>query len=829
MKKKALSALCIAFLMCSITGCSSKNTGELFQDRINSAVKERSEINSDSDYISYEADLSAGRLTDGHYSHAGLQVDTDGTGTDETAGKAAVSLSQNSMLNVHYYLDEAHRNEITDPYHDFIRLAPGQSLYAVAEKKSGSSPEKYSFSTFRVYSIKDGKKDLVSDEYDEKTGLFFTAPDKCDGLEFSAGPVGKYENKELTLSDYYTDDTFAHIDAGGKWNVGGKEFSAGKAETGPFGLYSVKYEFDSDKYFFVSSEPKYSFLNENSVGFRSTSASDDISEYSVELHPYISVTLKTPESNAKAEVNGESAGSFAKGQDIVLDHLKFGDTIVLNCSKKDVPQYDKTVLSLEKSDDNFARYTFIVKEQSEDFTFDPSEYTFEHGKVAFSYLGKPITGKISLAAGRQIEYYEDSADEGYWLPTGNNVITVSEDPEETAKQLEKIRFYEKKLVTVTLPQPSAGGSVIYKKDDLTLTGKTEKMLAGTEIKLILKPWAGWESAAEGDTFTVSDESDEQTVTIGDVNVKNIFKEIKEHRPKLKVIADKLVGTDMQFTVRTSDVSENELSRDIKNNVLLDTTTGTADGIYISADNGKIAKSQIVKLHIVKTDSKGNETTEIIYLNELPSEKKIDIYSQNESNTADVYYTDITITISIAFRQTFEPRNYENAVLSLQYADTSDRQTISAGDLLDRDRIVTVKFKPAEGFYISGENVTDNVYSSEMKYSEYLQTAEKIGKNYPRKKIYTVDLVTTDKYGKVTYTLNGKKVSGKTQVREDDKLVMDYVIENKDYIIYKDFISAMYDLLNKSPYERSEAITITEDLDGSSISREDFIVVQKKEK
>ncbi len=828
MKKKALSALCLAFLMCSVTGCSAVNTGERFKDRINDAVKEQSEINSDSDYINYKADLSAGRLTDGHYSYSGF-AGVDRSGADDTAGKAAVSLSQNSLLNVHYYLDEAHKNEINDPYHGFVYLAPGQSLYAVAEKKSGSAPEKYLFSSFRVFSIKDGKRTLVSEEYDTKTGLFFTAPDNCDGLEFSAGPVGKYENKELTLSDYYTDDTFAHIDAEGKWSIGDKEFSAGKAEAGPFGLYNVKYEFDADKYFFVSSEPKYSSLDENTVVFGRASASDDISEYSVELHPYISVTMKTPESNVKVEVNGKAAGSFTKGQDIVLDHLKFGDTIVLNCSKKDVPQYDKTVLSLEKSDDNFAQYTFIVKEQSEDFTFDPADYTFEHGKVTFSYLGNPITGKISLAAGRQIEYAEAEADDGYWLPTGNNVITVSEDPEETEKQLEKIRFYEKKLVTVTLPQPSAGGTVIYKKDERTLTGKTEKMLAGTEIKLILKPWAGWESAADGDTFTVSDESDEQTVTIGDVNVKNIFKEISEHRPKLKVIADKLVGTDMQFTVRTSDVSENELSRDIKNNVLIDTTTGTADGIYISADNGKIAKSQIVKLQIVKTNSKGEETTDFIYLNELPSEKKIDIYSQNEMNTSEVYYTDITITIFIAFRQTYEPRTYENAVLSLQYADTSDRQTISAGDLLDRDRLVTVKFKPAEGYYITGDNVTDNVYTSEMKYSEYLQTAEKIGKNYPRKKIYTVDLVTTDKYGKVTFTLNGKPVSGKTQVREDDKLVMDYVIENKDYIIYKDFLSAMYDLLSKSPYERSETITITEDLDGSSISREDFIEVQKKEK
>ena len=547
MKKKALSALCIAFLMCSVTGCSAVNTGERFKDRINDAVKERSEINSDSDYINYKADLSAGRLTDGHYSYTGF-AGVDRSGADDTAGKAAVSLSQNSMLNVHYYLDEAHKNEITDPYHGFVYLAPGQSLYAVTEKKSGSSPEKYSFSSFRVFSIKDGKKTLVSEEYDTKTGLFFTAPDNCDGLEFSAAPVGKYENKELTLSDYYTDDTFAHIDAEGKWTIGDKEFTAGKAEAGPFGLYTVKYEFDADKYFFVSSEPKYSSLDENTVVFGRASASDDISEYSVELHPYISVTMKTPESNVKIEVNGEAAGSFTKGQDIVIDHLKFGDTIVLNCSKKDVPQYDKTVLSLEKSDDNFAQYTFIVKEQSEDFTFDPADYTFEHGKVTFSYLGNPITGKISLAAGRQIEYSEASADDGYWLPTGNNVITVSEDPEETEKQLEKIRFYEKKLVTVTLPQPSAGGTVIYKKDDRTLTGKTEKMLAGTEIKLILKPWAGWESAADGDTFTVSDESDEQTVTIGDVNVKNIFKEISEHRPKLKVIADKLVGTDMQFTV-----------------------------------------------------------------------------------------------------------------------------------------------------------------------------------------------------------------------------------------------------------------------------------------
>jgi len=59
--------------------------------------------------------------------------------------------------------------------------------------------------------------------------------------------------------------------------------------------------------------------------------------------------------------------------------------------------------------------------------------------------------------------------------------------------------------------------------------------------------------------------------------------------------------------------------------------------------------------------------------------------------------------------------------------------------------------------------------------------------------------------------------------------MNYTLENKDYIIYKDFLSAMQALLSNSPYEKSEVIKITPDLDGSVIRREDYITVQKKEK
>ena len=91
------------------------------------------------------------------------------------------------------------------------------------------------------------------------------------------------------------------------------------------------------------------------------------------------------------------------------------------------------------------------------------------------------------------------------------------------------------------------------------------------------------------------------------------------------------------------------------------------------------------------------------------------------------------------------------------------------------------------------------------------------------------LDTEDKFGKVTYTLNGTSVSGVTEVREEDELIITYQLEDRNYIIYKDFISAMHDLLTKSPYERSEKIKITAEIDGTTIRREDYITVQKKEK
>lgn len=827
MKKKITAVLCLVFTAASFTGCSSDIFRQSFNDRMHSLMKQKSGIITDANYINYRTDLAAGNIRDGFYYNADSPVVPENRDIPAHVGKACVSFAENSRLNVHYFTDENLEFEITDTSENGIFLGPGEKIYAVPESPVSSS-NGYAFSGFRIYQIDNGSRKLLSEGYDADNALVYTVPEQCGGLEIAVEPVGGYKKSFVTLSDYYVNDTFKQVEVNGIWRINGTECQAGKNETDSVGSYTVSYEYDPDKYFFVASEPTCYSQDDSHVMFSRVSATDDISEYSVEVHPFISTVL-TAENNISAEVNGISAGSYIKGQDIVLDRLKFGDTIVVSSSKKDSIQYDTDVLSLVKADDTFAKYTFKVKEPSDDFTFDPSEYKYEHGKIEFKYLGNEINGKISLSAGRKIEYSAVSTDAGYWLPDGENVITVSEDPEETRKAIDSIRFYEKKLVTVNLPQPEAGGTVSYKKGERTLMSASEKMFSGTRITMKFTPWSGWTQNEVSDTFIVSDESDDQTVTFGDTDISGVFRETDEHRPRLTVFADKQVGSDFSFGIRTADISQNNLVWDRKNNTLLDTDTGTSEGITISADGVKQNKNQMIKVTVEKTDQNKNKYTDIIYLDEFPAKKTVEIYSSGEIRTSETYYTDISLKIHTVEKLVYEPKVFENAKVTLKYADTDSKMLLSPGQSTDRDRQVLVSLTPAEHYYISGTGVTNDTYQQKMKFSEFIANADKIDKSYPRKKVCTIDLKTADSYGKVVYTLNGNQVSGVTEVKEDDELIMTYTLENKEYIIYKDFLSAMHDLLSNSPYEKSETITVTSDLDGSTITREDYISVQKKEK
>ncbi len=825
MKKKILLISCLAVLACTVSGCSTGISGN-YQNKLGLKMEKQSGISEDDDYAAYRSNLAAGNIVNGFYSISS----SDGPEREFIipADKAAVSFSSSSMFDIKYFSDEKHEFEIPVQSGEPVFFGSGDKIYASVTPHAAASENGYVFSEFSIFSYSGSEKKPLSSGFDPETGLVFEIPENCGGLVYSVEPSGKFQKRALSLSAFCLDDTFRKVSADGIWKINGTECSPDTAETDASSSYTVSFGYNTDEYFFVTSEPKCSSFSEGNITFGRVSPSDDITEYSVELHPFISTVLKT-NCNCRAEINGTDAGSFSKGQDINLSGLRFGDTVVITCSKKEELQYDKNVLMLLKAEEHFGKYTFTVKEPSEDFTFNPADYRFEHGTVEFRYLGKPVTGQISLAAGRQLEYSALSADEGYWLPENDNTITVSENADETKKAIEQIRFFERKLVTVTLPQPAGGGTVTYRKGERTLMNPSEKLLSGTEIKMKFTPWNGWQASAEEAVYVVSEESDTQNVTVNGADMNSIFSEINEHRPHLRITADKQVGSNITFSVKTSDISESGLSWDKKKNSLVDKDTGTAEGITISADSGTLADGQVLKFTVNKTDKNFNTVKEIFYFDKISSDKKIDIYTGSEMKSSDVQYTDINIRITAVEKIVYTPAVFENAMVSLKFADTESRDVLSSGDIADKDRTVTVTLRPAGRYYISAIGITDGIYQEKMKLSQYLTDTERIDKSYPRKKICTLDLNTTDDYGKVSYSLNGSPVSGKTDVREDDDLVITYTLENRDYIIYKDFLSAMHDLLNKSPYERSEKISVTPALDGTVIRREDYITVQKKEK
>lgn len=825
MKNKVLLVFCLTLTVCFVSGCSLKNS---FKEKVTSDIEQKSGISMDKTYREYRTNVLKGNVKNSYYFSKDTPVIPDDSREMVPENQVRISFAQNSLLDVHYYTDKSKTNEIISPYDDFIYLNPGDRIYAEVNTNNNRQPGVFSFREFCIYEYSENGRFLFSSSLPEEDGLVFTVPENGGGLDFSIEPCGQYEKFRIKLNDYYTDDTFTRHSLNGTWRINNQKCEDEVAEISSLDSYIVSYEYNPELFFFVSCEPKYFYQDDSKIIFSQNSVSGTETEYSVELYPYITTSL-TAKSNMKVEVNGELYGEYKKGQTANIEKLKFGDTIVVTNGRAEEITYDKDILSLRETDEKFGIYTFKVREQYGDFTFDPADYKFEHGTIEFRYLGNKITGKINLAAGRQIEYSALKTDEGYWLPEGDNVITVSEDAEETKKEIGNIRFYKKQLVTVNLPQPAVGGTIIYKKDDRTVVSQSEKMLSGTRITMTYKPWAGWKQKYSESSYIVSDEQETQTVNINGYDVNSVFEEAEDHKPNLIISANRNIGSEMKFSLHSSDTDISGLSWDRKNKYLYEGKTGTSEGITLSVSNAALPEDQMLKLVIEKTDKNKKKYHDIRYITSIPESEKIDIYTDSEIKSSDIYYTDICINVSLEEKMIYIAETPENAAVQITFADTDSKNILQENDYIDSDRMIELTLKPEKGYYLTGSGVINNVYQKTMKYSDYLLSFEKTDNSHPRKKVCTLTLDTEDKFGKVTYTLNGTSVSGVTEVREEDELIITYQLEDRNYIIYKDFISAMHDLLTKSPYERSEKIKITAEIDGTTIRREDYITVQKKEK
>lgn len=209
------------------------------------------------------------------------------------------------------------------------------------------------------------------------------------------------------------------------------------------------------------------------------------------------------------------------------------------------------------------------------------------------------------------------------------------------------------------------------------------------------------------------------------------------------------------------------------------------------------------------------------------------------STGDNQYTYVvpeidneSIDITIADKTgTYSTQEINNGTLTLKYVDINNKAEIKDGETVAASTKVLVIIKPNDGYYVSGKDVKDDIYQKEMKFSEYEKNINNIISDHKIKKIYSVTLDTKDPdgCGKVVYKIGNQEVSGLIKnVRDGQNITMTYTIDkDSKYVIDREG-SGLGGWISDRISAKSEEITInvSSDIDGTTISRDQYIKVKE---
>lgn len=817
----------------SLTGCSNR-IGDLkvsINDHVGEFMLQKSGVTQEPGYTDYVKYRDEGKLdADGYY------VDLEDVTTEELQGEIYVTFAKNKNLNTRYYTDEScSASSVIDS--SVYYLNPGDQLYATYEKSPNVYTSEYDFSRFRIDEY-DGENHIESTVLQMvKSGdkYVLSIPSDYTGTSISIIPLGEYSPKTITADANYIDDNGKNQKASGHWSVNGTEFSE-TIDISCTSAYTVSFQYDSNEYFFVSSEPQcfYSDNDEGIVEFKRYEANSTISDYSIELHKKLTISLPSDVERRVQVVGGGTWISVTPDKSFQLESKKYGDVVGLITDSKweDLSSIKELrVMSEELLSDGTYKYTLKVRAKDGDFEFEPSDYQYEHGTINFYLNGNLITDTEYLAPDTVITFEQKSADEGYWLKGSNRSITVRDKKEDTIAALKAIEFVPQDPVIVRLPQPSAGGTITYIDPESKRPIATEttelSTYQGSEIDMTLRASSGWTSDVVEYTYIVTG-GRTQTIKINDKNVDDVFVESEDHKPKLTITLARSVGDTMDFAVSASGWEEKGIKYDL--NPFVNTRTnkiGTDKSIEIYAYHRTNQAGKVVRAEITRTDTNKNETRETMFLDDSHDAfDSIDIYESGTNAALETTYTAIDITISVidAVRySSVKPKDH--TVITVNRKKTGEM--LSDGDLVSPSEDVIVTIAPDPGYYITADkNITGDTYAEKKKYSKYLDEIDSILDDIEVHKYITVSLDKSDSYATYEYRLDRDTVSGQIRVKEGQKLELTYTITDETYELTEAQGGILFGL-GSSTSEATKSIEITRGMDGTRITKEAFGIETKR--
>lgn len=825
--RKRLVLTVMAVSLISLTGCSGMNS------YLEEKMLEKSGIIQDETYMDYQSQIEAGNADEeGYYVESEQQVEN---------ASIHVTFSKNNNLDIKYYSDATYSNPVdgTSCY-----MNPGNTIYAKVSVSKDVYSSMYEFASFNIceYDM-EGNRTVLSDWTHDisKSGDEYTVavqiPTEFKGTELSLEPIGQYKLRQITLNDYYTDEADEIYPLDGTWMIDEEKCTNDTVDISAISSYIISYEYDNKEYFYSSSKPEcyYSNNEEGVVIFKQREATDETEDYSVELRKYITVSLISG-IDREVTINGENKQMLKANTELDISKLKYGDTVIIETDKAWPDLETNRELILTKTEllsSGTYKYILIVPEKDGQFMFNPSEYVYEHGSVIFKCFGSPVTNKQYLAKGSRIYYEAGSADDGYWLPTGENYIVVT-DEEETRKQLENIRFIEMVRVEVNLKQPESGGEIKYYVDGKIVNTADYETYSGTVITMNFEPWEGWIcSYKDGVEYVVGDSS-RQIINANGIDVSELFSEDESHKPELNVVLEKSVGEDIRFDFSASGLDTKSYTYEsgwFRNDykIIDGKKIGTGNPIIISMQNKAIQTGKAVKIVVTKTDSNKNaEISEVRYVDDFTElQDPIYIYKDSEIADSTIWYTSINIVVSIVDVTNFtEVSAGKNTVITVYNADTM--KEFKQDDLIEESQKVVVKILPVKGYYVvDGNNTDETEYQETMKYSKYVKDISDLNEKHYAEKICSVKLDMSDSFAKYIYKYDGDPISGTVKVKAGEELTLEYEIIDSEYTL-SEGVGGVFGI-GKSYKKVTKTITIMADMDGKSITKSDFgIEVEKGE-
>jgi hypothetical protein len=807
---------CVSLIMCmALSGCGASD------GLLERQMRKKSGLEANESYRLYQVQLAENKIdSQGYIREEYLDEDED---ESRPEGSARVTFSANSYLEIEYFLDADLSKPIIE---STCYLYPGDSVYARVSVENANS-SMYEFSAFRIYQYDGQKRKRVASVED---GLVLEITEQQAGAELAVEPIGRYKPRGISLRDYYTDESGKEHDLSGVWTIDGREETGYKTEISPISSYVISYKYDSDEYFYLSSDPQcYYVNNEDGIAiFEKRDPRDDTADYAVELHKYITVAIPIEQSR-EVSVNGGSPQEMKLGQNMGIPRLKYGDTVEITTNKEwsALESCRELILQSEESHTSGEyKYTMVVPQKGGEFVFDPTEYSYEHGQILFKCFGEVVTGIQYLAVGSKITYEPDpdNVDEGYWLASGGGVIVVG-DEAATKQKLNDIRFVPRVQVTVELPQPKHGGKIKYFADGKEVTELSYQTTSGSKIAVEFFPWEGWILRPDfvGKVYEATEEK--RQVVFGIEGLNTVFSEDPAHMPLLEVVLDKSVGEQMQFTFAAPGLNKSTYQFENKWNtfgsytVIKPTAIGTEYEIAFSMGNRAIPTGKAVKVLVEKADTGNNKTAEYRLISDLTKlQEPIAIYEKSELGISKIWYKSVKITVSLVDVMTFSaPHAPNNAIVTVR--NDSTMKMLRSGELVESSEKVTVNIRPNPGYYVSGKGVKSDAYQDSMKFSKYGSDIQKIVDEHPVKRYYSITLDSADEYGECVYKLNGNIASGSIRVKEKQKLTLDYKIIKPGYSI-EGAKGIMWNI-GKNDQKKTESLEITASLDGKTINRDTF--------